>query len=372
MSLSSDVKQYLYNLIGTQLKGEIDLQYDAWIGPGSYVAQLGDAQDKAAANQLQILKQAEDEKKKAFERTMFILSLVSGPVLSWAAGYLQYTLAPRIFYKTVFESSGRSKVLLPKNYEDKIAGKVFGDLGKDLAKVVDSSAVSAVLAKVPAGTKAPDGTKLANMTDGLTFRTSIENEIKAQKDQTTRECLAIAQAINNSTDFGDLLLSKLRKEQPDVNKLSEKLVEQRCQLMVNQLVNKAREGWAERFPIYGLDPPKIVPNRLVKLFESGIWAIWLLQNNFRASDKSAGGKPQWRPVIGDPRYNGDFLSKTIALHINEFTGLQQLALQYTNDEPFTFEAIENLRKWAENQAHQGPAPMLQGTKRQLRPIESYF
>lgn len=365
--LAPNVKQYTYNLVATQWQAEMRKQFDAWIGPGSFVNNVGDAIDKAADNQATVLKKSAEKQREAYERAMFIFSLVAPLALSWFAGSLQYIVGPKLFTKVggdkwnVINGIRIYEVVM---IENKVYSKMLGDMGKDLVSRGLPLVLSAVAKPAPLQTNGP-----AASHNGLTLKSNIEMDIKAQKDGIIGELMAIAQNINNSSNFGDLIVAKYKKENPAAKDATPEALERGCKEMVNKIVNNTREDWATKYPIYGMSPPTTALDRIVKLFESNMWALWLNQNNYRAWARYTN---DYRPSIG-PGATGEYLPADIAIHIlDNFTGLHALQLEYMNEDRFTLDAINSLKIWATKKLQNSPLSQLKGDKRTLNPIENYF
>ena len=364
-SLAPKIQQYAYNLIATQLTKEIEDQFEAWIGEGSFVNDVGDAIEAATKAQLAVIEESDKKRRESMERALFVFSLIAPLALSWMAGSLQYIVGPKLFSKSVSKNIGTTMFTQTVVVENKVASKMLADAGKDLVSRGLPAFVAVTTPKRP---------ELAfdanNTTNGLTLKANFEKTIKAQRDNVVANVMAIAEALNANPDAGMLLIKAFRKASPaEIPRETEQQFQIACQNWINDIVNDARQAWAEAYPIYGMDPPDITPQRLARDFERRMWAAWLIQNDFRAWDRY---QNDYRPSIG-PGKTGVFLEEDIAVHIlSNFTGLHTLQLQYENDERFTYEAINSLVQWSRDTIREAPLNKLAGTKRELGRIEKYF
>jgi hypothetical protein len=361
--LAEKIKQYAYNLIGTQLKTEIDQQFDNWIGPGSFIARLGDAQEEAIKNHMTVLKRVEDDKKAAFERAMFILSLAAGPILSWVAGSIQYKLGPKLFTKKVFDWSG-PVITFVKNEEDKVSSKILSDLAKDL---ISKGMPALIGAGVDAG-KPANVAQIVNSNDTITLKTNLEVQIREQKVQAINEVMKIAQNINNSQTFGEDILDSLYSEHSALSSKPDDWQETVARQKLNDVVQAARVGWAAKYPIYGMQVPKVSSQKLVNTMERGIWALWILQSDLRLKKI-----PQIDVMVPWMGLQDDMLPEKIVLHITELTGLFSLALEYDKRRTsFTQAGIDSFRNWAKSQVSTANLSSYAWSPRVLNPIEKNF
>lgn len=373
--IAKSLAQYAYNLIGTQLKTEIEFQFDAWMGPASFTARVGEAVDTATKTQTETIKASEEEKKRTIEKAMFFFSIIAPIGLSWMAGKLQYSVGPKIYTK--YKGSWEGDVPVISLVENKVASKMLADISKEL---VSKGFPGLVALNVP---DVPDVSPNVGSagTSGMSLKFEMEAQIKDQKQKVIKSLMATAQNINNDREaYGRDILATYDKEalNRDASETATQ-VELGCQRLINKIVNETRATLATKYPMYGTDPPKPQQWILSKTFERYLWAMWLVKNDFRvyvqreAYPGPAAVAPNL-PVIGPG--NGEYLDKTIALHILELTGLTTLTLQYEKadhvDMAFTRDAVTSLRKWADDYLKTAPQKRMDGTTRTLKPIETYF
>src|SRR5262245_14846526 len=92
-ALEVELKNYAHSLVADHLTADYEAQIRKW---QRYFNELVDAQT-AALNRHQgvldaVRKQIEAERQAAFGLAMLALSFVTGPILSWVGGTIQYKL----------------------------------------------------------------------------------------------------------------------------------------------------------------------------------------------------------------------------------------------------------------------------------------
>src|SRR5215831_3632376 len=133
--LGSELKQYMINLLNS-IEKEVEKRFEKWAKERvGFLAMLCYAQKDAAEEQAKVLKEQEEEKRRSFERALFVLEILTIGATSWLGATLEMKLGPKLF-REYGENIG--PVLLPKRLvpPDEYRSKIFGDMGKDLADMV--------------------------------------------------------------------------------------------------------------------------------------------------------------------------------------------------------------------------------------------
>ncbi len=130
--LEDELSQYTINTLNNLIR-EIDAQFGKWSQERvGFLALLCLAQQQAIDRQSEILRQDEEERRRSYERSMFVFSLISIGATAWLGAALELKLGPKLFSE--YEQAA---VILPRAWLKKVpnefANRVFGDTGHALA-----------------------------------------------------------------------------------------------------------------------------------------------------------------------------------------------------------------------------------------------
>jgi hypothetical protein len=274
------LKQHFYTLLYNNLRNEIAYQIeDVW---GAYFDSLVVAQDNAAKAQQRALEEAQaaqDEYQRKVERNFAVFNFFCGLSLAWLGAQLQYRVGPSYFRRKDwfdgFDAEGKyaSKVV---DSEDKVAAKLFGDVGKDVAGALVNLGLPGL--RNPQKFTGPDARRLANSVTLEELRKSLKDEITKQKNKALGAVEEIANSIFNDPDYGDRLVEVLIEEYPDFASQPANMQEAKGYEVINRWLNAQRTEWAKKWAYYGNDPPQKKDSVLAHHMERELWALWLMEH----------------------------------------------------------------------------------------------
>ncbi|MBR0856899.1 hypothetical protein [Bradyrhizobium liaoningense] len=167
---------------------------------------------------------------------------------------------------------------LPKEFD----GALFGNLGKDITNAL-VGVLNEKLAQ-PEEVAAVDGrTVIARSPDMKRFGFNLHQEIRKQKDSVRKIIDSTIENINRSTTFSSSISKKLKEIRHGIERMPYPTIIGIGHDFINSIFEVQRKKWAGSYFFYGFDPPK--PNwvRVQSQLEKMIWAIWVAQQNFRAT-----------------------------------------------------------------------------------------
>ena len=288
--LEVELKSYAHNLVATHLKEEYDSQIRGKWQP--HINRMVDAQTEALKRHQKLLNdvrtQIEKEQEAAFGLAMLALSFVSGPILSWVAGKIQYKWFPKFAEKQKIRDRalwisavGTEKW---KRYQvleldhNKVWAKVFGDLGKQIAGLGVDAAHKVV---TPDSNPAQNAIQTAANSSQSSFKTNLENAMLAEADLTIKAILSLAMSINEDSGYGAKCLEKLKRLNPRAKnpKASENELELLAKQMIRSDLNKQRQQWADEWFYYGYDPGPSAG--MAESIELELWGLWILNEQLK-------------------------------------------------------------------------------------------
>lgn len=275
-----ELKQYTINLLNN-IEKEVTAQFDKWVKPKvGFVDLLCTAFGDAANDQVAVLKDEQEEKRRAFERALFILNLCAIGATNWLGAAMELKLGPKIFFE--YEAN-LGAVLMPKFMLKKIhnefKGKIFGDMSKDLASLAVDLAGEHF--NPSDGYREPNPNNVIYAPNAATFGQKIYVEADVQQTFVTKTINRIAQNINNSPTFGQALVARVLKRFPQCTRLGRVGIVNAGHALVNELFDMYRQNWAAQWYYYGYDPPSQPRwSNIRRHFERQIWAVWILQQHF--------------------------------------------------------------------------------------------
>lgn len=290
--LEVELKSYAHNLVGVHLKEEYDSQIRSKWQP--HINRMVDAQTEALNRHQKVLdaarKQIEKEREAAFGLVMLALSIVSGPLLSWVAGKIQYTWFPKFTEKLKdretfirYPGQGSKLVYIDIWHHDEVWAKVFGDLGKQIGGL----GIDAVH-KVTTPNSNPAQTAIQNAANSSqsSFKTNLENAMLAEADLTIKAIMSVAMTINENSNYGAECLQKLKRITPlaTAPKTTEKELELMAKAMIRSDINTQREKWADEWFYYGNDP--IQTAGMSESIELELWGLWVLNEKLHLVTES--------------------------------------------------------------------------------------
>jgi hypothetical protein len=282
------LKDHAYRMVAVKLRDEIDYQYDSvW---GDYYNHVAAAMQTAADSQQATFKEAErkeEESEKLLGRALFAFNIVTALTLSWLSAALQYR-TDTIFAKEIgwrakvrdgFGPDGywvKSRLGITSGGKDQVGAKLFGDSAKLVADLGIQFGMKKV---IPPPTRLPANDQAAANSPNLeTFKTRIKDELSKQKNGILAQVDKWSNAIENDVDSGRALLNNLLTDQPALKKANSKIQEQQGQRMINEVLNRVRERWADSAYYFGNDPPEIRDGVLADNMERTMWEAWLAAN----------------------------------------------------------------------------------------------
>src|SRR5439155_26302431 len=126
--LAAKLTQYTINLLNLIGK-EVDEQIGLWNKPKiGFLDQYVTAHAHAVKSQADVLKNYEEEERRAVERALFVMELLTIPAISWFGAALEPKVGPKLF----FEYKDGLKVpdkYIRKRVHDEFQSKILGDAG---------------------------------------------------------------------------------------------------------------------------------------------------------------------------------------------------------------------------------------------------
>jgi hypothetical protein len=217
------LQTYAHNLVMDNVKmKEYDGQITSW---KKYINSLADALEDALDQQKKALdkarQQIEAEREARFGMAMLVLSMVSGPALSWLAGKIQYKWYPKYAStvkmrteKVLLEgpATANVKFLTTQTLDhDKVWAKIFGDVGKQVVGWGTDKAI-----KVMKPDPEPAKAAIDKFVNGAPqhFKTTLENALMTEAGLTSEAIEDVAISINMDDDYGPECLKKLKRVNP--------------------------------------------------------------------------------------------------------------------------------------------------------------
>jgi hypothetical protein len=299
-----ELKQYTVNLLNS-MRLEIAAQYDKWgkehVG---FVSLLCGAHGDAASDQAAILKQQQDEERRAFERAMFIFSIVGLFAIDVAGAAIELKLAPKLigeYDKTRATAAGFTII-----YSTRRAGvnrKVMGDFSTDLMQSL--LALGTQYDGPPSTYRELDLASLPYSPNAKEFGHKLFVELDQQQAAIASYINGVSQSVFRSRVFGDNLVKRLVQTSEALNAvgklISEKLgrkpdkntLIEAGQLWIDSVFDDKRKKWADQYYFYGYDPsPKPNWEMIRRRLERYLWKLWIQQQHFRIR-VNVGQDPGW-------------------------------------------------------------------------------
>ncbi|MBI3411513.1 MAG: hypothetical protein HY040_24560 [Planctomycetes bacterium] len=275
--LTSKLQQYMFDMLNTNVRDEFEYQLEVW---RLHLADIADAQQQAVQRFQgvfeEVARQEEEERRKNFEYGMFILSLFSGPALSWAAGAIQYGLYAKVAQKLASKASWLNGAAVKTISDDKVWAKVSGDAGKAIFSFFIDKGINNVV-QAPNG-QAPNTADLVNSIDPAAFKSKLDRAMVREKWLTREAITSVAQNAKSPT-------FDVAKELFQADRWNETapfyLQEQVGQKLIHKWVNEIREWLAREGHYFGNDPAKLDIGSVAQTMEREMWALWVLQQDFR-------------------------------------------------------------------------------------------
>lgn len=319
--LADHLQQYMINRITIDLVPEWGYQYDRW--KGFLDDTVSPAFADAFKGQQETLKASEKAKEALWDLAKIGLSIIGQVTLSWVAGKIQYEYLakynPTIKFKTI-KVDTNYKVSLSGQYVeyDKVAGKVYADMSKELGKlglgeVTKSVHINSV---IPA-----DGSEVAKAGDPDQFKREIGDELNSQKKQLTATIGDFADKILDSgLDWGGEQVKRLLKKYPELPKLSQQEQRRRGEAMLNDDLDRMRQNWADN-PVwfyFGNAPFNYSRFELARTIERELWALWVLDQDYKVEHKTMryrGELYESDVVAGKNVMNKPIWDRLVELHV---------------------------------------------------------
>ncbi|HLK65917.1 MAG TPA: hypothetical protein VKU19_20925 [Bryobacteraceae bacterium] len=278
-SLPTELKQYTFNLL-MLIGKEVEAQFAKWNKPQiGFLAKYVAANDRAAKNQTETLKDYDEEKKRTMERTLFMIEVLSVPAVAWLGAALELRVGPKLFYEYKDGFSLPGKAYLYKKVHDEFQSKVFGDAGKDLTDTVFKLANEKINS---VDQPEVNPRRISFSPDFDAFGNNLYAEVDKQSTAVQTNINRIAQAVNNSPSFGESLVKRLRKENPALDRMPYDAQFNLGKKLINGMLQANRVNWASAWLFYGSDPPQPDWEKVTKQLERHIWNIWILQQDLHA------------------------------------------------------------------------------------------
>ena len=327
------LQNYAYELISDDVAGEFQRNLNDWkIHTNNLVLYARKALARHQGHLEEIKKKLEAERAERAQLAMFVLSLISGPALSFVSGAIQYRLGPKLFGNRSSEirksanpkyvrpeppkpfPSGTGPAIkpelkrppeLPKAGKtvsvqqpkepkfnqvevfdpdwSKTKGKILGDLG---SKLVNDFMVSPALKAAE-----PNQSKLQNAIDRVpdsvdleAMQTNLDNTWIEAQSAGKQAIQFFANTIREDSTWGDRFWDKAIKGQlVGVPKTGDDLARfNNGKTWIRAVVDQQRETWAKQdgWFYYGNAPAHITEAHTINAIESEMWAYGLLRRIF--------------------------------------------------------------------------------------------
>lgn len=313
--LEYQITDHAHDLLAIHTVREYEGQIGEW---QKYINNVVDAEKEAVANHQKVLNEmAAEEKAKAeleAKLAMLALSFLTGPLLSWISGTIQYKLVPKLTGKVnqkFVENIQRDAINrigsdrigdIPSNQvigsfteetHEKIAAKTFGDFAKARAENIGSGVMSVFSSsdkqKIPErgkGNSYQQLTSLANQTSSVdqmlaSLKTTLENALIDERTKTTKAISDLGLYIKRHLNWGKLTLQEMYKVKPETKKLSGKQLEWEAYKYVEGKVDEERKKWSEQWIYYGYNPPNTSIHEMSRMIERELWALWILDQDYK-------------------------------------------------------------------------------------------
>jgi hypothetical protein len=255
---------YAANIIRDQIKVDYANQLEKW---NSQISGVTLAFSKALGQQAQTLKDAEAEMRAEAELQAFLFSLMLSGVMSWAAAFVQFKIAPR-FVGSSWEKRNAQRIMkLGKTQalviNQQVVNEQLADFVGNLTKDFGMATVDYLgdLAKAPSpysGLAPGDHSSLV-----LATEKQLKDALSAGTNVVRRDIEKAAVWVNQEATFGEAW----------VNWTGGNETEARNQIRTR--LQDVRDTWAARWPYFGQDPIPILEDGLQRRLERLLWAAYL-------------------------------------------------------------------------------------------------
>jgi hypothetical protein len=374
-----DLKQYAINLLDS-VGDEIDQQFDKWAKPHvGFLDSLCAAHGDAADDQVGYLKEDAEDKRRAFERAMFVLSLLQLGATDWLGAAIELRLAPKLVqeYEKIpiklperWITDMRERGTLKRAQTD-IQRKVFGDFSNDMTDLVYSFASQKLVP--PFGFEPLNPKKAAYAPDAKTFAHEIYVEVDRQQKAVKQIVNHFKEKLNGSSEAGGQIVDKVLKENKQLKNPDLKAIMNAGRKFLDGLFDTYRNQWATEWYFYAYDPPQPRWSKVRRNLEGQIWAVWVVQQDFAVA---AMGGDLYRIAGASGRLEGSggFAStikeSPIVTHLFEDFNAPITDMLLKGDTWDTVqecrEQILKLNKWAADMDQTVLRGELQGKKRTLK------
>lgn len=305
MIVENEIRNHAHKLLANHVHGEYEDRILEW---KKYINRVVDAERDALKSHEDILKRVINEKQKEQQRSamfaMIALQLLAGPALSWITGVIETRIAPKLLSANRMQStlvdlqtslSQRPKRFIMWKSEseyNEVAAKVYGEFASNAVSKLAFDPIIAAITSVPerGGTNKsyqelmavsliPDNAESRDL--HFSLKTRLENALADQQQKTMQQILDLALRIQRSPNIGKVILGYLYKKQPEVAKMSIRDKQTAAQRFVESIIDGHREKWAQEWLYYGNDPPMTSTDEMARKIEREIWALWILDQEFK-------------------------------------------------------------------------------------------
>jgi hypothetical protein len=296
--MSADVEERLKDHAARLADGiwkEYQEQITKWT---AYLNLVADQQIAAKDSFQATLQDIKRKAEEAEQFAMMALSLIGMAACTWIGALVELELYPRVAGKVVLSDGFKEGKYWVKSREEysEFAAKFFGDEIKELLGHPLDKLFELVMPEAgSSNAKINDAFWNSILGSNLgSFRTNIVNGLAAASQDVMDQLRTLSTNIDDKQDFGKAVLREVDKRFPRSKSRSQEaaddLLERNGRTLLDDYFYKLRQRYAKDWFYYGNDP---VTSRLPLLafhFEVQIWALWILNQDWKMKYAAFGGE----------------------------------------------------------------------------------
>jgi hypothetical protein len=349
--LKSDARAYADNIAK-----EYAQQVSKW---QAYLTVVADQQTAAATHFENTLRDIKNREVASGQFALIALSVVGLVATSWIGAMIELKAYPSLLGRKVLRDGFEDgKYWVKSEFEfDEVAAKVWGDtINNSAGHVLDKIFETVMPREKPREGNEGFWHSIVG-SDLASFRSNLNNELSAESGVVMGQLATLSSNINGKQDFGDLVVKEVEKRFPRPKGMKDDAYNSQLETKGNALLieyfDKLRQSYAKEWFYYGKNPISSRLRLLAFHLEIEIWALWILDQDWRFDHYMDSGD-EFGGIYYGARYwtNGDYHLEDIMEALDDLVGQQVVKAfwsQTLKDEIKTTSALYNAVEGGRNE-----------------------
>jgi hypothetical protein len=278
--MAVDLKQHAHGRLIT-IRYEYEHKIKEW---QDYLSMYAGALGAAHRGHVDTLKDARERQKADAELAMLALSIVGGLSIVWIKTLVRTKLYPKFAGKTewkdVFTTQGWE--MKATRHWNEVRADFLGDAAEKMLDIGLDKAVESILPKPLPESKEP--LELINAIvqyDPDIFERQVNKTVRDETDRMFSALGIMHTNIDNQPNFGGAVLDAAANQSPHFKRMAVSQQSGMAKEMMDASFDKLRRGWARSWHYYGNQPHGLGEDELARKLEKAIWALWILDQQYK-------------------------------------------------------------------------------------------